>query len=225
MDGWPRTATPTRRRTSRLTSPRRKRQGSVADFAPPLPTELSFGGGPIPTGCFPAGDPLGESRWGSQPPLVVSRGCPEGGNRNPPSGCFSLLCCFLLFCQHKREESNLPPACQAGPLRPVRAETLQNLPFPHGTVYVPFRRPYLHKAPALHTGGVVEVGTAPAPVQPRLKFRILRSDVLRKLGAVGLDALVKLLSLRQLPQKAPAAPCITHGRSQRRPHCRRAGRR
>ena len=48
--------------------------------------------GPRPYGLpcrrSPGGNPDGGL---ASPPLVVSRGCPEGGNRNPPSGCFSLL--------------------------------------------------------------------------------------------------------------------------------------
>ena len=138
-----------------------------------------------------------------------------------PKACFSLLCCFLLFCQHKRGESKFPSAYKADILiTPLPGRG--GLPIPHRAMYVPLRRANLHKAPALHTGGVVEVGTAPAPLQPRLKCRVRRPHVLRKLGPVGFDALVELLSLRQLPQEAPAAPCITHGRSQRRPHCTRA---
>ncbi len=70
---------PTRRRGTRLTSPPRKRDGSGAVFAPPLPTELTFGGGPISTGCSRAGVPLGESRWGSQPPSGRFKGVSRGG--------------------------------------------------------------------------------------------------------------------------------------------------
>ena len=119
----------------------------------------------ISAASSPRALPWRESRWGlASPPLVVSRGCPEGAGPppnvssvgrggakpapepwrlrrgevkrlerrrgNPPSGCFSPLCYFLLFCQHKRGESKSPAHVWRKLTNPrrVKAQTFSTTP-------------------------------------------------------------------------------------------------
>ena len=85
-------------------------------------------------GSSPGVSPVG----GPQPPnwSFLKGGVQGRENRNPSPGCFSPLCYFLLFCQHKRGESNIPrPPCGRTPYslrEPPPPPPFRRTPFPAG---------------------------------------------------------------------------------------------